>query len=462
MVGVSISLSTQKSKSYQHQASDTVNGTTLNAGKDLSVIATGRGGSVHSGDILIGGSQMKVAGDSTLTAARDILLTGAASSQQTSGNNSSSGGGVGVSIGTGNGGANMSVFANVNGAKGKEQGDGIRWSETTLDSGGRVALNSGRDLTLAGAQVSGNRVTAEAGRNLTLSSQQDSDNYDSGQTSFGAGGSYGFGSMPVSGYVSLSRDKMRSRYNSVQEQSGIFAGDGGFDITTGNHTQLDGGVIASTAAADKNRLDTGTLGFSDIGNKADFSVSHSGVSAGLSSGASLGKQLLANGMANAAGTVLAGLGGSGHAEGTTQAAVAEGTIIIRNQASQEQDLPGLSRDTDHANGSIAPIFDKEKEQKRLQMAQMAGEIAGQMVSIVQTLGDVRGLEAAKNKGVTGTAKELRDSAAYKTAQRDYGTGGKYQMVTQSVSGILSGLVGGNAMQAAAGGLNPWVAQVIRQ
>ncbi|MEM6162705.1 VENN motif pre-toxin domain-containing protein, partial [Erwinia sp. P6884] len=156
------------------------------------------------------------------------------------------------------------------------------------------------------------------------------------------------------------------------------------------------------------------------------------------------------------------LGGSGHAEGTTQAAVAEGTIIIRDQASQEQDLAGLSRDTDHANGSIAPIFDKEKEQKRLQMAQMAGEIAGQMVSIVQTLGDVRGLEAAKNKGVTGTAKELRESAAYRTAQRDYGTGGKYQMVTQSVSGILSGLVGGNAMQAAAGGLNPWVAQVIRQ
>ncbi|MEN3755062.1 hypothetical protein ABC733_27690 [Mangrovibacter sp. SLW1] len=32
----------------------------------------------------------------------------------------------------------------------------------------------------------------------------------------------------------------------------------------GNHTQLDGAVIASRATADKNRLDTGTLGFRDI------------------------------------------------------------------------------------------------------------------------------------------------------------------------------------------------------
>ncbi|EIS04951.1 putative adhesin/hemagglutinin/hemolysin, partial [Yersinia pestis PY-48] len=35
-------------------------------------------------------------------------------------------------------------------------------------------------------------------------------------------------------------------------------------------TQLDGAVIGSTATADKNTLDTGTLGFSDIDNQADF------------------------------------------------------------------------------------------------------------------------------------------------------------------------------------------------
>lgn len=473
-VGISISLTTQKSKSQQHQSSDTVNGSTLNAGKNLSITANGKGDSAHSGDILIGGSQMKVAGDSTLNAARDILLTGAASTQETSGKNSSSGGGVGLSFGVGSGSAGISIFASVNGAKGKESGNGTRWSETTLDSGGNVALNSGRDATLNGAQVSGNKVTADIGRNLTLSSQQDSERYDSKQTSFGAGGSFTFGSMSGSGYISLSQDKMRSRYSSVQEQSGIFAGDGGFDIATGNHTQLDGAVIASTAEAGKNRLDTGTLGFSDIGNAADYRVSHSGISAGMSGSGSPGGQLLSSALSNTAGTLLAGLGGKGHAEGTTQAAVADGTLIIRNQQQQQQNLDDLSRDTEHANGSISPIFDKEKEQKRLQMAQMAGEIAGQMSNIVQTYGDIRALEKAKKD--TGSQqpagagekerqkwlKELRSSDAYQEEMRAWGTGSKNQMVVQSLGAIISGVAGGNAAQVAAGGLNPWVAQLIKK
>ena len=95
-----------------------------------------------------------------------------------------------------------------------------------------------------------------------------------------------FGSMTGSGYVSASQDKMNSTFDSVLEQTGLYAGDGGFDITVGRHTQLDGAVIASTALADKNRLDTGTLGFSDIHNEAGYKVSHSGIS--LSGGGSFG------------------------------------------------------------------------------------------------------------------------------------------------------------------------------
>lgn len=37
-------------------------------------------------------------------------------------------------------------------------------------------------------------------------------------------------------------------------------------------------AIASTATADKNSLDTGTLGFSDLQNEADYKVSHAGIS----------------------------------------------------------------------------------------------------------------------------------------------------------------------------------------
>ncbi|KAA5970326.1 hypothetical protein F3I52_13040 [Pantoea sp. M_8] len=93
---------------------------------------------------------------------------------------------MGISIGAGQGSADISMFGSVYGIKGKENGNGTRWTETTLDSGGRLSLTSGRDTTLDGAQV-----IANAGRDLTLTSQQDSDRYDSKQTSYGAGGRTG-------------------------------------------------------------------------------------------------------------------------------------------------------------------------------------------------------------------------------------------------------------------------------
>lgn len=118
-IGVSISLNSQKSTSQSQHRSDTVSGSTLNAGQNLAITATGKGKSANSGDIAIGGSQLKAGGDTTLTAANDILLTGAANTQQSVGSNSSGGGGVGVSFGVGSGNAGLSIFASANGAKAK-------------------------------------------------------------------------------------------------------------------------------------------------------------------------------------------------------------------------------------------------------------------------------------------------------------------------------------------------------
>ncbi|EEQ12631.1 putative hemolysin [Yersinia frederiksenii] len=94
--------------------------------------------------------------------------------------------------------------------------------------------------------------------------------------------------MTGSGSVSASKSKIDSDYTSVQEQTGFFAGKGGFDITVGEHTQLNGAVIGSTATADKNKLDTGSLGFSDLDNQASFKTSTS--SMGLSSGGFTGSK----------------------------------------------------------------------------------------------------------------------------------------------------------------------------
>lgn len=466
-IGISASLTSQHSKSKQHQESDAIAGSTLSAGNDLSIVANGKKGGVNSGDILIGGSQLKAGGDTLLSAQNDILLSGAANTQKTTGSNSSSGGGVGVGIGVGSGGWGVSVFANGNSAHGNEKGDGTEWTETTLDSGGTTTLSSGRDTLLSGAQVSGDQIVADVGRDLWLISQQDSNVYDSKQNSLAAGGSFTFGSMTGSGYINASQDKMKSTYDSVQEQTGLYAGKGGYDITVGNHTQLDGAVIASTATAEKNSLDTGTLGFSDIGNKADYKVSHAGAS--ISGGGDIGGKEFTG---NMAGGMASALSHSGHAEGTTQAAVSNGTITIRDTANQQQDVADLSRDTEHANDSISPIFDKEKEQKRLQAVQLVQDIGSQASDIARTQGQLAGLAAQKDPEALDNARaqllaehktvtdEMVSQQAYDNAMQQYGTGSDIQRAIQGVTAGLSGLAGGNIAGALAGASAPELANLI--
>ncbi|EIW8027331.1 VENN motif pre-toxin domain-containing protein, partial [Escherichia coli] len=236
-------------------------------------------------------------------------------------------------------------------------------------------------------------------------------------------------------------------------------------ITVGNHTQLDGAVIASTATADKNSLDTGTLGFSDIHNEADYKVSHSGIS--LSGGGSFGDKF----QGNMPGGMISAGGHSGHAEGTTQAAVADGTITIRDRDNQKQNLANLSRDPAHANDSISPIFDKEKEQRRLQTVGLISDIGSQVADIARTQGELNALKAAQDKygPVPADATEeqrqaylakLRDTPEYKKEQEKYGTGSDMQRGIQAATAALQGLVGGNMAGALAGASAPELANII--
>ncbi|NYV50460.1 hypothetical protein HPC53_10620 [Yersinia pestis] len=482
MFGISASLGSQKSSSEQHQEQTHVTGSTLTAGNNLTINATGEGNAANSGDIVVQGSQLQAGGDTTLDAARDVLLLGAANTQKTDGSNSSSGGSVGVSLGISGASSGLSIFANANKGQGSEHGDGTSWTETTLDSGGTLSLYSGRDTSLVGAQVSGETVKVEVGRDLLLQSQQDSDNYDAKQQSSSVGGSFSPGSMTGSISINGSQDKLNSNFDSVQEQTGIFAGSGGFDITVGGHTQLDGAVIGSTVTADKNTLDTGTLGFSDIDNQADFKVEHQSV--GISTGGNIGSQFVGN-MANG---LLVGANNEGHADSTTHAAVSEGTITVRDTDNQQQNVDDLSRDVEQANNALSPIFDKEKEQNRLKEAQLIGEIGSQVGDVFRTQGQIIATQAANEKmqgvseadreaakanwekanpGQVATAEDI-NGQVYKTAYDQafnasgYGTGGKFQQTVQAATAALQGLAGGDIAKAIAGGSAPYLAEVIKQ
>ena len=458
LVGVNLSWGSQSSKSTQTQTASEAQGSRLTAGNNLTINATG-------GDIRVQGSGLQAGKEMTLSASRDVLLESALSTQTLTGKNESRGSSYGVGINFGQGANGLSLNASVSRGKGHENGSSTGHTETTLSAGDRLRIVSGRDTVLNGAQAGANRVEVNAGRNLTLSSEQDTDNYDARQTSMSAGGSVSMGGG--SAQASLSRDKMHSTYASVKEQTGLFAGKGGFDVTVGEHTQLNGAVIASTATADKNRLDTGTLGFNNIRNHAEYEVQHQ--SAGISSGGNIGSQFVGN-LAN---SLLAGVNGSDSAASTTRAAVSEGSLIIRNQANQQQDIATLSRDAEHANQTLSPIFDKEKEQNRLREAQLIGEIGSQVADITRMQGEIAAAKAERDptaiaaartalaqKGNAAPTEEELKAQIHATAMAPYGTGSDAQRAITAATAAIQGLAGGDIAKAATGGAAPYLAQVI--
>lgn len=486
-VGISLSLGMQKERSESQSEQMTSAGSAIQAAHNLNIFANGSDGATQDGDILVQGSQLQAGNEMLLSAARDINLLSAENSQVSSSDKSSGGGSVGASIGAGSGGVGLSIFAKANKGKGSEDGDGLTHSETTLDAGNKVTLLSSRDTTLTGAQVSADRIVADVGRDLTITSEQDSNNFKSKDQKVSGGLSFTFGTMTASGSLSVSNDKLKSNYDSVQEQSGIFAGDGGYDVTVGNHTQLNGAVIGSTSEAANNRLDTGTLGFSDIENRADYATS--GVSVGLTSQFKLEKSPGSSGEdqntektpytpkltqlgQNIAPTSMSAVQTSGDGSSTTRSAVSDGTLIVRN-ADQQQDVSTLSRDVEHANQTLSPIFDKAAEQKRLQKAQLIGSIASSTMTTIlterQLYANQQGIEEVGEKPGANASPDQRkeywnavtSSSAYKKAMEGYGPDDTWVKAGNAAVTAIGALAGGDPAKALAQASTPYLAGVIK-
>ena len=138
-----------------------------------------------------------------------------------------------------------------------------------------------------------------------------------------------YGSV-VTGTVSGASTTIEHNYQSATGQSGIAAGEGGFDITVKGATTLTGGAITSRAAdKDNNRLTTASLSSTDLQNKQASQADASSLSAGYS-GASTGATLAANAASNVAANAAAnaGLPGSSSQSGSTQSVISAGRITI--------------------------------------------------------------------------------------------------------------------------------------
>ncbi|WP_392551407.1 hemagglutinin repeat-containing protein [Orbus wheelerorum] len=363
---MSATFGTQKTEREINQEQHNVVGSGVSAGDNITIKAVGdvQG---NGGDITVKGSEVKAGQDITLEAGHDVNVIGAVNTQHSDKDEKSYGGGVGISFTVGGDQTGLRFTGNANFSRERENADGSAWSEGIVEAGKNLMVKTGNDATLIGAQLKGDGVKMDVGHNLNIASLQDTDNYDYEKITASVNGSFGTG---FSGNLALSQTKMDSNWASVTDQSGIFAGKNGFDVTVGNNTDLKGAVIASTAEdKSNNKLDTGTISFSDIENKADFDVSHVSISIGTS-GAS----------------PTAGMPSIYHnsdsASSTTKSAVEDGTLIVRNQDEQKQNVDDLSRNTENANNPLGQIFDKQKEQDKMDALDLVRDIAAQAKDVV--------------------------------------------------------------------------------
>ncbi|MWP28784.1 two-partner secretion domain-containing protein, partial [Gilliamella sp. Pra-s54] len=265
-IGVSAMVGTQRTEREVNQEQHSVISSGVSAGRNIDIIATGDANK-QGGDITLKGSEVKAGNDINLTANRDLNVIGAVNTQHSDSDEKSYGGGVGIQLQFGGDESGLRFKGNANFSRERENANGSAWTESVIDANNKLTIKTGNDVNIIGGQVKGESVKMDVGHNLNIQSLQDTDDYDYEKISASVSGSGGFGGFSANG--SLSSTNIDSKWASVTDQSGIFAGSGGYDITVGNHTDLKGAVIASEAKdTSKNKLDTGTISFSDIENKA--------------------------------------------------------------------------------------------------------------------------------------------------------------------------------------------------
>jgi filamentous hemagglutinin len=183
---------------------------------------------------------------------------------------------------------NITVNASANRGRGNSDGNDTSYTNTQVTAGNNLSITSGGSTSLIGASVAGTTVTVDVGSrfggNLTVESLQDTSSFN--ERSRTSGGSLSVGTAGFGGSVSSGRTNINSNFASVNQQSGIAAGNGGFNVTVQGNTTLTGGVITSTqqaANAGLNRFQTGgNLSVTNINNSATYSANSSNFSAGFS------------------------------------------------------------------------------------------------------------------------------------------------------------------------------------
>ncbi|MFC4419336.1 hemagglutinin repeat-containing protein [Cupriavidus pampae] len=471
-ISVSVTVGASKSDSTQTQTSTTAVGSTVNAGGNVSIRATGDG---KNSNINIIGSDIKAGNDLLLKADNEVNLQAAENTAEQHSTSKSVSGGVGVAVSVGSKGFAFGVTANAAAGRGNADGNDVTWTNSHATAGNTLTIESAGDTNIRGGVASGNQVVANVGGNLNMESLQDTSTYHSKDQSASGSVTVGIG---FSGSASISQQKIDSDFASVGEQTAIRAGTGGYQVDVKGNTDLKGAVLAG-GSADTNSLSTDTLTVSDIENRAHYSASSIGIGGGFSYGGNSGKSGVGvnqSGQASTAGSgavpgtdlPTSGGGGqgfsaappmvaaaSGNASSTTQSGISAGNITIRNETKQQEltgksaadTIAGVNRDTTNTANSLSPIFDVNEIKADFQIVGALQREAG-----VYLNNRAEEADAAK-KALTNAAKDP-DVSPEKLAELQqrvddlatWGPGGDSRRVMTALMAAASGNVTGSTAQ----------------
>ncbi|GHE21164.1 hypothetical protein GCM10017767_16850 [Halomonas urumqiensis] len=447
---LNVSLGSSQSHSNSTALSNTARGSTLAAGDNLAL---------HAGNLTVQGSKLEAGNQTLLNATQDINLLASADTASHRSSHNSSSASIGLGIGMNGGSPGIALNLDASRAKGHGNSDSTTYTNTQVTAGNQVILNSGGDTTLQGAVVSAPQITTNIGGDLSIASLQDTATHNERHSSSGFSASVPLiGAGQPSASLNASRTQIDGDYQSVKQQSGLRAGDGGFQVNVEGTTSLTGGAITSTQTAidnDLNRfstagqsardaIDSGALTLTDIANRA--SVDADSASIGLSTGED--------------GAGLSGIGTGrvdGNASSTTVAAISG---LAGHQAARTGD----------ADTGIEPIFDAESVKQDVQaQAAITQEFGSKASQLVGDLAQAKReeeralrLHARQAQAAGDTERAGQLNAQADRLQRDWGDNGTQRLAAHTAIGALTGGTAG-ATGAAVGTLStPAVADVLNE
>ena len=273
--------------------------------------------------------------------------------------------------------------------------------------------------------------------------------------------------------------------------------------------------MVSTAPADKNTLDTGSLSVTSIDNHAQYTANNSGI--GISTGnlTDIAKGALMAQIPQA-------LNGGEDANSTTQSAISPANVTIGGKAATAEQLKDVAT-TANAN-SLANNFDVQKVQDQMALASAVGDVGALATNVVsaamqrseyvkrdealkaaednlratdpvawqayqahpsaQALVDIEFNQALQTNPVLkaeyeALPKDKQDTfvqdqinqgkgfgmvssaeAAWHQTQNQYGPGSDFSRTAQALSGLAAGLASGNTGQALSNLTQPFLASAI--